>query len=139
MSSIFILDSPRKKANRRKRVKESDVNGGASTSGSGNKEPVSKKRKSDQQDELNTSIRQQNEEFHELRKQIDEYLSKECQKQILKHNHQFVPRDQKEVHIWEKKRKTFFVYNFFLNKKKYFIAALGSHYGYDLFWCDQAV
>lgn len=98
--SISFLDSTCKKTNSRKRSKQQcDVNS-ASTSEIENNKPVSKKRIQDfqgEQDELDTSIRQQNEEFHELRKQINEYLSKESQKFLLKHNDQYVPRDKDEV------------------------------------------
>lgn len=60
-------------------------------------QPPSKKRKSALQDELDTSIRSQNEELHDLREQINEYLDKDSQIQILKQNQQSVPRDKIEV------------------------------------------
>lgn len=95
MSLILFLDST--KANSRKRVKQPEPN---ADSGSENDEPVSKKRKSDFQgeyDEMELSIRRQNEGFHKLCEQINESIDKEGQVIILKHNNQYVPRDKKEV------------------------------------------
>lgn len=65
-----------------------------------NIEPALKKKKSnlqDKHDELDTLIRQQNEEFHKLREQIKEFVGIEGQKFILNYNIQYVPRDRKEV------------------------------------------
>lgn len=88
-----------------------------------------------EQDDLDTLIRRQNEKFHELREQIKEYLSKDCQKLILKHNVQHVPRDKKEV-IEINRTK---ILEYFVNLLFFFITAPGSYYRHDFFWCDQSV
>lgn len=95
LSPILFLAST--KANSRKRGRPSESN---ADSGSEIGEPVSRKRKSDFQgeyDEMEISIRRQNEEFHKLFEQINESIDKEGQVIILKHNNQYVPRDKKEV------------------------------------------
>lgn len=62
-------------------------------------EPPFKKTKSNSQAKLTTTIRSQNQEFHDLREKIKNCVGKEVQQIILKDNDQSVPRDKTDVNI----------------------------------------
>lgn len=66
----------------------------------------SKKIKANSQDQLSELIRKQNEELHDLRKEIND-IDKESQKCILRYNKQSVPRDKTEVRLFENTKPKF--------------------------------
>lgn len=88
------------KRNRKKRARQCHTI--ASSSDSENTEnalngPATKKMKSDSEDVLDTLIRTQNEELHDLREKIKEGVDKNSLISILKYNEQSVPRDKVQV------------------------------------------
>lgn len=101
--SFIYLDSA--KRSRKKHAKQSSVSAStkenAESASDDDTEPPSKKRKPNSQDDLDTLIRNQNEELHALRDQINEYVDKDSRVRILKYNKQYVPwdksRDKREV------------------------------------------
>lgn len=83
------------------RVKKTNVNAVSSESSENNDDeesvPPSKRIKPNSQERLTKAMRSQNQEFHNFRDQIKEYVDQGSQKTILKYNTQSVPRDKIEV------------------------------------------
>ncbi|XP_055305205.1 poly [ADP-ribose] polymerase 1-like [Sitodiplosis mosellana] len=94
---VKLIDCAKKSI--KKRVKNSNVSAVSSEhSDNGDHEPPSKKIKPNSQDnKLDTVIRNQNEEFHDLREKIKENVDKDSRKSILRYNAQSVPRDNAQL------------------------------------------
>lgn len=93
-------------------------------------EPPVKKTKSDS--EIDKAIQTQNAEFHDLRKEIKEYVDVESQKQILKYNEQAVPGKKREVKIC-------LTYHIFFKSCISFEIDFRPFDGCYLFWCTRAM